>query len=146
MKPTVSICGAFQALFFGSRGWAVNFLHFFSCCNWRTNSVLRRLPTIVRVSVVPSDWERIDLRGSMLVSWRRKHSRLSKRTVLVFIYLLHCRLKPGNACYNSVHNILFCSLLSKNIETKIYRTTILLVVLYGCETWPLTLREKGVWE
>jgi hypothetical protein len=32
-------------------------------------------------------------------------------------------------------------LLSKNVRIKIYRTIILLVVLYGCETWSLTLRE-----
>ena len=36
------------------------------------------------------------------------------------------------------------SLLSKNIEIKIHRTTciILPVVLYGCETWSPTLREE----
>ena len=34
------------------------------------------------------------------------------------------------------------SLLSKNINIKIYRTIIWPVVLYGCETWPLTLREE----
>jgi len=34
------------------------------------------------------------------------------------------------------------SLLSKNIKIKIYRTVILPVVLYGCETWSLTLREE----
>ena len=33
------------------------------------------------------------------------------------------------------------SLLSKNIKIKIYRTTIFSVVLHGCETWSLTLRE-----
>jgi len=33
-------------------------------------------------------------------------------------------------------------LLSKNLKIKIYRTTILPVVLYGCETWSLTLREE----
>jgi hypothetical protein len=33
-------------------------------------------------------------------------------------------------------------LLSKDINIKIYRTIILPVVLYGCETWSLTLREK----
>ena len=27
-------------------------------------------------------------------------------------------------------------------KIKIYRTTILLIVLYGCETWYLTLREE----
>jgi hypothetical protein len=32
-------------------------------------------------------------------------------------------------------------LLSKNLKIKIYRTIILPVVLYGCETWSLTLRE-----
>ena len=34
------------------------------------------------------------------------------------------------------------SLLSKNLNIKIYRTIILPVVLYGCETWSLTLREE----
>ena len=34
------------------------------------------------------------------------------------------------------------SLLSKNLKIKIYRTRILPVVLYGCETWSLTLMEE----
>jgi len=34
------------------------------------------------------------------------------------------------------------SLLSKHLKIKIYRTIILTVVLYGCETWSLTLREE----
>ena len=33
-------------------------------------------------------------------------------------------------------------LLSKNIKIKIYRIIILFVVVYGCETWSLTLREE----
>jgi hypothetical protein len=33
-------------------------------------------------------------------------------------------------------------LLSKNLKLKIYRILILPVVLYGCETWSLTLREE----
>jgi len=41
-----------------------------------------------------------------------------------------------------VQNLLSSSLLSKNLKIKIYRTTILHVVLYGCETWSLTLREE----
>ena len=32
-------------------------------------------------------------------------------------------------------------MLSKKLKIKIYRTIILPVVLYGCETWSLTLRE-----
>ena len=53
------------------------------------------------------------------------------------------RLMSGNACYHSVQNLLSSSLLSKNLKIKIYICNIiLLVVLYGCETWSLTLREE----
>jgi len=41
-----------------------------------------------------------------------------------------------------VQNLLSSSWLSKNLKNKIYRTIILPVVLFGCETWSLTLREK----
>jgi hypothetical protein len=51
------------------------------------------------------------------------------------------RLKSGNACYHSVQNLLSSSLLSKNVKIKIYRSIMLPVVLYGCESWSLTLRE-----
>jgi len=40
-----------------------------------------------------------------------------------------------------VQNLLSSSLLSKNVKIKVYRNIILPVVLYGCETWSLTLRE-----
>jgi len=52
------------------------------------------------------------------------------------------RLKSGNACYNSVQNILYSRLLSKNVKIKIYRSVIFPVVLHGCETWTFTLREE----
>ena len=51
-------------------------------------------------------------------------------------------LKLRNVCYYSVQNLLSSSLLSKNLKIKIYRTIILPIVLYGCETWSLTLREE----
>jgi len=51
------------------------------------------------------------------------------------------RLKSGKACYHLVQTLLSYSLLSKNLKIKIYRTVPLSVV-YGCETWSLTLREK----
>ena len=51
-------------------------------------------------------------------------------------------LCSGNACYHSVKNPLSSSLLSKNLKIKIYRTIILHVVLYGCDTWSLTLKEE----
>jgi len=41
-----------------------------------------------------------------------------------------------------VQNLLSSSLLAKNTNIKIYRTMILPVVLHGCETWSLTVREK----
>jgi len=48
-----------------------------------------------------------------------------------------------------VQNLLSSGLLSKNLKIKIYRTIVLSVILYGCETWSLTLREErklGVFE
>jgi hypothetical protein len=32
--------------------------------------------------------------------------------------------------------------LYRNIKIKIYRTKMLPVILYGCETWPFTLTEE----
>ena len=52
------------------------------------------------------------------------------------------RLKLGNACYHSVQNLLSPRFLSKNLKIKIYRNITLPLVLYGCETWSLTLREE----
>jgi hypothetical protein len=52
------------------------------------------------------------------------------------------RLNSGNDCYHSVQTLLSSRLLSKNLKLRIYKTIILPVVLYGCETWSLTLREE----
>jgi hypothetical protein len=52
------------------------------------------------------------------------------------------RLNSGTACYHSVQILLFSRLLSRKLKVKIHKTIILPVVLYGCETWSLTLREK----
>jgi hypothetical protein len=52
------------------------------------------------------------------------------------------RLNSGNACYHLVHSLLSSRLLSGNLKVKIYKTIILPVVLYGCETWSVTLREE----
>jgi hypothetical protein len=52
------------------------------------------------------------------------------------------RLNSGNACYHSVQNLLSSRLLSKNVKIGIYTGIILPVVVYGCETWPLTLKEE----
>jgi hypothetical protein len=42
-----------------------------------------------------------------------------------------------------VQNLLPSNVLSKNLNIEIYKTKILPVVLYGCETWSLTLREES---
>ena len=52
------------------------------------------------------------------------------------------RLKSGNACYHLVQNLLSSSMLSKNLKIKIFRTIILPVVLYDCQTWSLTETEE----
>ena len=58
------------------------------------------------------------------------------------IFLKPSHSSSGNACYHSVQNLLSSRLLPKNVKIKIYGTIILPVVLYGCETWSLTLREE----
>jgi hypothetical protein len=52
------------------------------------------------------------------------------------------RLKSGNACCNSVQNLLSSTLQFRSIKIKIYRTLILRVVLHECKTWSHTLREE----
>jgi hypothetical protein len=52
------------------------------------------------------------------------------------------RMNSGNACYHSVKNLLSSRLLHKNLKIRIYRSIILPVVLYGCQTWSLALREE----
>jgi hypothetical protein len=52
------------------------------------------------------------------------------------------RFNSLNSCYYSIQNLLFFRLLPKNIKIRIYRTIIFPVVLYGCKTWCLTLREE----
>ena len=48
----------------------------------------------------------------------------------------------GNSCYYSVQTLLSSRLLSKNLKIEIYKTIILPVLIYGCETWSLPLREE----
>jgi hypothetical protein len=50
-------------------------------------------------------------------------------------------LISGNACCPSVQN-LFVFPFHKKIQIKIYKTAILPILLYGCETWSPTFREE----
>jgi hypothetical protein len=60
------------------------------------------------------------------------------------------RLNSGIGCYIRFTTFLSSRLLLKNVKIKIYKTTILRVVLSGWTTWSLTLRGEhrlgGVWE
>ena len=61
--------------------------------------------------------------------------RLPGQLVIIIIIIVIM----GNACYYSLEKTLSSHLLSKKLK---YKTIILPVVLYGCETWSLTLREE----
>jgi hypothetical protein len=52
------------------------------------------------------------------------------------------RLNSGNACYHSVKNICLLICCLKKVKIGIYKIINLPVVLYGCETWSLALREE----
>lgn len=54
---------------------------------------------------------------------------------------IYSRFNAGNSCLHSVQCLLSYSLLSTNKKIKICRNIILPVLLYGCETWFLRLRE-----
>jgi hypothetical protein len=53
---------------------------------------------------------------------------------------INSRLNSGNACYHLVQSLLSSRLLSRNLKYK--KNIIVPIVLYGCETWSLTLREE----
>ena len=79
---------------------------------------------------------------SLIVAISPKAKYIFHEAVVLIQEEIKCRLKLGNACYYSVQNLLSSSLLSKTLKFKIDRTIILPGVLYGCETWSLTLREE----
>ena len=48
----------------------------------------------------------------------------------------------GNGCYHVVQNLFVFPSSTKNVNIRIYKTIILPVVLYGRESWSLTLKEE----
>jgi hypothetical protein len=52
------------------------------------------------------------------------------------------RFSSGNACYNSVQNFCLLVCCRKNVKIRICKSPIFPVVLYGCESWSVTLREE----
>ena len=81
---------------------------------------------------IPSTEQSLCRRRGRLRSVCRHLSQISYKYILKRFY----------TTLYSVQNLLSSSLLSKTLKIKIYRTIILPVVLYGCETWSLTFREE----
>ena len=52
------------------------------------------------------------------------------------------RINMGNVYYYSLEKILSSRLLSRKLKVNTYKTIIIPVVLYGCETWSLAWRGK----
>jgi hypothetical protein len=72
-----------------------------------------------------------------------KHlGRNSNKSKLHLQRINESRLNLGSVFYHSVCNYLSFSLLSRNIQIKIYRTIILCSTSYRCKTLSLTLREE----
>jgi hypothetical protein len=76
----------------------------------------------------------------------------SSITTLFYGEKLSRHSRKQNVCCRTFNIVAWGSpsrLLSKNTKIRIYKTIILPVVLYGCETWSLTLREEhrqSIWE
>ena len=100
-------------------------------CNQKHNTVIAN--TFVFYVVYFTAFERVEEYKYLATTLTNQNSIAEE---------IKSRLRSGNACYHSVQNLLSSGLLKKNLKLKIYRTIILPVVLYGCETWSLTLREE----
>ena len=85
--------------------------------------------TLQRLKIIPKDGI-VRLFGKILTNQNSIQEEIKNR------------LKSGNDCYYSVQNILSSSLPFKSFKIKIYRNIILPLVLRGCETWSLTLKEE----
>ena len=64
------------------------------------------------------------------------------RRVGTFIAVNLCWQLQSLTIYTREYIIIIIVFLSRNLKIKIYRTIILPVLLYGCETWSLTLRQE----
>jgi hypothetical protein len=59
-----------------------------------------------------------------------------------YVLYLPSRIHVDGVALNEEYDTSAHLISEKNLKIKIYKTVILPVVLYGCETWSVTLREE----
>ena len=122
-----------------------------TCCSYGENSKLKKLYSGLEVNADKAKYMVMsrDQNAGRIHSVRIDNSTFERMEEFKYLGTtltnqnsipeeIKSRLRSGNACYHSVQNLLSSRLLSKNLKIKIYRTIILRVLLYGCETWSLT--------
>lgn len=55
---------------------------------------------------------------------------------------INCRIQAGNRCLYAVQDLLKSKLTSRRSKISVYKTIIRPVVMYGCETWTLTVTNE----
>lgn len=55
---------------------------------------------------------------------------------------INCRIQAGNKCLYATHKLLKSKQTSRRTKINIYKTIIRPVVMYGCETWTLTVANE----
>jgi len=71
-----------------------------------------------------------------------KQGNLNNTQILKRNFVLCNLLVSGNACYRPEQNLSSSRFLSKNMKINEHGTIILSVVLCGCKTWSLKLKEE----
>lgn len=54
---------------------------------------------------------------------------------------IKARIQAGSRCLHSIHNILTSRSISQALKLRLYKTLILLVILYGCQCWSTRKQE-----
>ena len=132
-KATVIITTARNCVLFDSVPWLVTLSVWWHSCTSVTSGFDQTARRSHNIKIYNSSFERVE--GFKYLGTTLTNQNSSQEEI-------KSRYKRGNACYHSVQNLLSYSLLFKNLKININRTIILHVVLYGCETWSLTLREE----
>ncbi|KAI5639582.1 reverse transcriptase (RNA-dependent DNA polymerase) domain-containing protein [Phthorimaea operculella] len=55
---------------------------------------------------------------------------------------INIRIQNALRCSAALHKVLTSKLISRRTKVRIYKTVIRPILMYGCETWTLTLKEE----